>query len=91
MEEGGHNEEHITVSEKDGHRDSGYEEPVFSKEEEAGYQSPAQALVGNTPPDGGLRAWLVVIGAWCTSVCSFGWINSAFLFIYGIDEFKRAE
>ncbi|KAL6898522.1 MFS general substrate transporter [Trichoderma evansii] len=76
MEEGGHNEQHIIVSEKDGHRDSGNEEPVFSKEEEAGYQSPAQAPVGNAPPDGGLRAWLVVIGAWCTSVCSFGWINS---------------
>ncbi|KAM6537994.1 hypothetical protein FALCPG4_003885 [Fusarium falciforme] len=27
-------------------------------------------------PDGGLRAWLVVLGVWCTSFCSFGWINS---------------
>lgn len=27
-------------------------------------------------PDGGLRAWLVVLGAWCTSFCSFGWVNS---------------
>lgn len=27
-------------------------------------------------PDGGLTAWLVVLGAWCTSFCSFGWINS---------------
>ncbi|KAF7563454.1 hypothetical protein G7046_g698 [Stylonectria norvegica] len=27
-------------------------------------------------PDGGLVAWLVVLGAWCTSFCSFGWINS---------------
>lgn len=27
-------------------------------------------------PDGGLAAWLVVFGAWCTSFCSFGWVNS---------------
>lgn len=27
-------------------------------------------------PDGGLAAWLVVLGAWCTSFCSFGWLNS---------------
>lgn len=29
-------------------------------------------------PDGGLVAWLVVLGAWCTLFCSFGWINSMF-------------
>ncbi|PKS12587.1 hypothetical protein jhhlp_000795 [Lomentospora prolificans] len=27
-------------------------------------------------PDGGAAAWLVVLGAWCTLFCSFGWINS---------------
>ncbi|KIX04843.1 uncharacterized protein Z518_05714 [Rhinocladiella mackenziei CBS 650.93] len=32
---------------------------------------------GNDTPDGGLVAWLVVLGAWCTSFCSFGWLNSA--------------
>lgn len=32
---------------------------------------------GNDAPDGGAAAWLCVLGAWCTSVCSFGWINSA--------------
>lgn len=79
-EDGGHNEQHIIVSEKGVNRNSGHEERIFSKEEEAGYQSPIQAPVGSTPPDGGLRAWLVVIGAWCTSVCSFGWINSTFHF-----------
>jgi hypothetical protein len=30
----------------------------------------------NSPPDGGTVAWLVVLGAWCTSFCSFGWLNS---------------
>ncbi len=28
------------------------------------------------PPDGGAVAWLVVLGTWCTSICSFGWLNS---------------
>lgn len=31
---------------------------------------------GSDAPDGGLTAWLVVLGAWCTSFCSFGWVNS---------------
>ena len=31
------------------------------------------------PPDGGAAAWLVVFGAWCTSFCSFGWINSLYI------------
>lgn len=31
-------------------------------------------------PDGGWQAWLVVFGAWCTSFCSFGWINSVGIF-----------
>lgn len=26
--------------------------------------------------DGGWTAWLVVLGAWCASFCSYGWINS---------------
>ncbi|KAH8822093.1 putative MFS transporter [Xylogone sp. PMI_703] len=31
-------------------------------------------------PDGGAEAWMVVAGAWCTSFCSFGWINSIGVF-----------
>lgn len=27
------------------------------------------------PPDGGLEAWLVVAGGFCTVFASFGWIN----------------
>lgn len=29
-------------------------------------------------PDGGVTAWLVVLGAWCVSFCSYGWINSEY-------------
>ena len=27
-------------------------------------------------PDGGTRAWLMILGTWCCSFCSYGWINS---------------
>ncbi|KAJ5917668.1 MFS general substrate transporter [Penicillium verhagenii] len=30
----------------------------------------------NDAPDGGLTAWLAVLGAWCALFCTFGWINS---------------
>jgi len=30
------------------------------------------------PPDGGVAAWLVVMGAWCCSFSSPGWINSMY-------------
>ena len=30
----------------------------------------------NKAPDGGLTAWLVILGSWCVLFCSFGWINS---------------
>jgi hypothetical protein len=30
------------------------------------------------PPDGGTAAWLVVLGAWCCSFSSPGWINSTY-------------
>jgi hypothetical protein len=29
-------------------------------------------------PDGGIRAWFVVFGAWCGLFCSLGWLNSEF-------------
>ncbi|KIA75855.1 hypothetical protein HK57_00382 [Aspergillus ustus] len=31
-------------------------------------------------PDGGLAAWLVILGCWCASFCSFGWLNSVGIF-----------
>ncbi|KAL2816013.1 major facilitator superfamily domain-containing protein [Aspergillus cavernicola] len=35
---------------------------------------------GGSAPDGGTSAWLVVLGCWCTSFCSFGWLNSVGVF-----------
>lgn len=35
-----------------------------------------KSAVHDEVPDGGFSAWLVVLGAWCTSFCSFGWVNS---------------
>ncbi|KAJ2972851.1 hypothetical protein NQ176_g6925 [Zarea fungicola] len=35
---------------------------------------------GGAAPDGGLQAWMVVLGAWCASFCSYGWINSVGIF-----------
>ena len=37
---------------------------------------PGQGGWGKNAPDGGLEAWLVIVGNWCASFCSFGWINS---------------
>lgn len=56
---------------------------MHSEKDTEGGQSPTD--VGtcpssiDIPPDGGLEAWLVVAGAWCSSFCSWGWINSQFL------------
>ncbi|KAI0595153.1 major facilitator superfamily domain-containing protein [Biscogniauxia sp. FL1348] len=31
-------------------------------------------------PDGGVTAWLVILGAWCSSFCAYGWVNSVGIF-----------
>ncbi|PTB53442.1 hypothetical protein M431DRAFT_89501 [Trichoderma harzianum CBS 226.95] len=81
MEDADDVERRIEISEKDGNNASDREEPIVLKEEEdANYQPAAAVPVGSPPPNGGLRAWLVVVGAWCTSFCSFGWINSVGVF-----------
>ena len=38
------------------------------------------------PPDGGAAAWLVVLGAWCCSFSSPGWMNSTY-FLYRPNAF----
>jgi hypothetical protein len=40
-------------------------------------KGPQSKLPNSDAPDGGTAAWLVVLGAWCTSFCSFGWLNSS--------------
>lgn len=37
---------------------------------------------GSDAPDGGLTAWSVILGLWCTAFCSFGWLNSTFAHFY---------
>ncbi|KAH6666525.1 major facilitator superfamily domain-containing protein [Plectosphaerella plurivora] len=69
--------------------------PLNEKREPAGYPSDSSsnhpesdveqgktpaAYPGSDAPDGGIQAWLVVLGAWCTSFCSFGWLNSIGIF-----------
>jgi hypothetical protein len=34
-----------------------------------------KAVSSGSPPDGGVAAWLVVLGGFCTVFASFGWIN----------------
>jgi hypothetical protein len=36
------------------------------------------ASVPSPPPDGGLQAWLVVLGSFCMVFASFGWINCTY-------------
>lgn len=45
--------------------------------------APSASRGGANPadfPDGGVEAWLVVLGAWCCLFCSFGWINCIGIF-----------
>lgn len=39
-------------------------------------EAPKSWQSADPPPDGGLQAWLMVLGAWCALFCTFGWINS---------------
>ncbi|OBT38673.1 hypothetical protein VE00_10908 [Pseudogymnoascus sp. WSF 3629] len=39
-------------------------------------EAPPTAVTFGDAPDGGAAAWLTVLGAWCISFCTFGWINS---------------
>ena len=42
---------------------------------------PPPAFDPRENPDGGLEAWMVVLGAFCCMFCSFGWINCNFVLI----------
>ncbi|KAL4883140.1 major facilitator superfamily domain-containing protein [Aspergillus karnatakaensis] len=55
--------------------------PVVSSSDdtEKGIPTSPDILIRQAP-DGGLTAWLVIVGCWCTSFCSFGWLNSVGIF-----------
>ena len=50
-------------------------------------EAPKSWQSADPPPDGGLQAWLMVLGAWCALFCTFGWINSTSS--YKIEIIKR--
>jgi len=57
--------------------------PTDSDTGEGVFQTPdnksdneVQLQADDGPPDGGTGAWLAVLGAWCCSFTSFGWMNS---------------
>ncbi|KAI1640746.1 major facilitator superfamily domain-containing protein [Biscogniauxia mediterranea] len=45
--------------------------PTLASVEEAGEDE---------APDGGVTAWLVILGTWCSSFCAYGWVNSVGIF-----------
>ena len=51
-------------------------DPSTSNGDDSEKAAPPPKPPGSDAPDGGAVAWLVVLGAWCTSFCSFGWLNS---------------
>lgn len=64
------------LSERTLQNQPGYNNEKSDLKEGTAQPEPATKPAGSGAPDGGLPAWLVVVGAWCTSFCSFGWINS---------------
>jgi hypothetical protein len=52
----------------------GTSRPALPNNEPSSEQSAADGV--DEAPDGGERAWLVVLGAWCSLLCTAGWVNS---------------
>lgn len=50
-------------------------EPINTDSEKAEPQANLAVPAPSPAPDGGLQAWLVVLGGFCTVFASFGWIN----------------
>lgn len=73
-----------TLSDRSGHgelrRSNDVEKAVVSETKPVG--PPPGAFNPMENPDGGLKAWSVVLGGFCCLFCSFGWINSM-LFVDG--------
>lgn len=54
---------------------------VNESDKEKGQRSERpDAPPAEVPPDGGARAWLVVFGAWCCYLSSYGWLSSIGVF-----------
>jgi hypothetical protein len=53
-------------------------ERAISDPEKAAPAASLAAPTPNPPPDGGLQAWLVVLGGFCMVFASFGWINCTY-------------
>jgi hypothetical protein len=53
--------------------------PSTSQEVDIEQTAPPNTL-GSEAPDGGLAAWLVILGVWCCSFCTYGWMNSIGIF-----------
>lgn len=64
-------------TEKDNIHTSRLESTPVAKEEHSNLpKQPEPTGSAHNAPDGGRTAWLVILGNWCTSFCSFGWVNS---------------
>jgi hypothetical protein len=62
--------------------EKGIQTPDESQLSQGGLDSKSDhevSLPVDGPPDGGTGAWLAVLGAWCCSFSSFGWMNSKLL------------
>ncbi|KAH5760898.1 hypothetical protein HBI16_185250 [Parastagonospora nodorum] len=55
-------------------------EPTDTDPEKAVPKANLTEPAPSPPPDGGLQAWLVVLGGFCTVFASFGWINCIGIF-----------
>lgn len=68
-----------SVNDTDTQTESNEPHPEKRDVEAAPGPKPSPGGWGSDAPDGGTWAWLCVLGAFCTSICSFGWLNSASL------------
>ena len=68
----------VTMSSDEKHNQRSSNESSHISADNAEKGTPASNNTAPVAPDGGTTAWLVVLGAWCTAFCSFGWLNSTF-------------
>lgn len=56
--------------------------PTLASDEEKSHDisEEAKAATANSPPDGGRKAWLTVLGAFCAAFASVGWASSIGIF-----------